>query len=228
MKVIDQYHEIMNISHEDPIGFMAQCARTCYKSEDKSTPTSDKKLVEMLVKKGHHSQIEHASVAVKFITNRAITHELARHRLVAASQESQRYCRYDNDMVFIRPIWCSENVLGIWDDLGAFNYSEWDISDAEFLWLCACEDSQDYYLRLLEMGWSPQKAREVLLNSTKTEMIINTNIREWRHILQLRTSSAAHPQIRKLMFNLMADLQQHIPIVFDDIILQNGMKEKNK
>jgi thymidylate synthase (FAD) len=80
----------------------------------------------------------------------------------------------------------------------------------------------------LEFGQSPQKARTVLNNALKTEMAITANLREWRHILKLRTQSAAHPQIRALMFNLMADLQQQIPIVFDDIILQNGIKENKK
>jgi thymidylate synthase (FAD) len=221
MKVIDQYHEITNTSHFDPIGFIGRNARICYKSEDKSTPSSDKKLVEMLVKKGHHSQIEHVYVTVKFITNRGVTHELARHRHINASQESTRYCRYDGDMVFIRPVWFSENLVGDWPDVGAFNYKSYGISDVEFLWLSACDSSADFYQSLLEFGQSPQKARTVLNNALKTEMAITANLREWRHILKLRTSKAAHPQIRALMFNLMADLQQQIPIVFDNIILQS-------
>jgi thymidylate synthase ThyX len=54
---------------------------------------------------------------------------------------------------------------------------------------------------------------------------MTANIREWQHTLKLRIQKAAHPQIRALMFNLMKDLQQQIPIVFDDIILKNGLGE---
>ena len=36
---------------------------------------------------------KHTHVAVKFITNRAVSHELVRHRPCAFLQESQRYCR---------------------------------------------------------------------------------------------------------------------------------------
>lgn len=223
MKVIDQYHEIMHIT-PNVLSLIEQCGRTCYKSEDKITESSAKSFVEKLNKLGHGSVLEHSQITVKFWTDRGISHELVRARLASYSQESTRYCRYSGDMEFIRPVWCSKNVLGVWDDLGAFNYNEWDIFDAEFLWLCACEDSQRYYLKLLEEGWSPQKARQVLNHSLKTEIVMTTNIREWQHTLKLRTSSAAHPQIRSLMFNLLYDLQQQIPIVFDDIIFKNGDK----
>lgn len=51
----------------------------------------------------------------------------------------------------------------------------------------------------------------------KTELIVTTNLREWRHILRLRTSAAAHPQMRQLMSGLLQELKTKIPVVFDDI-----------
>ena len=50
-----------------------------------------------------------------------------------------------------------------------------------------------------------------------TEIIVTANLREWRHILKLRTSKAAHPQMRALMIPLLNKLKKLIPIVFDDI-----------
>ena len=41
------------------------------------------------------------AVTVEFETNRAMTHELVRHRPTSPSQESQRYCRYGS-LVFIK------------------------------------------------------------------------------------------------------------------------------
>jgi thymidylate synthase (FAD) len=69
----------------------------------------------------------------------------------------------------------------------------------------------------LSGDWRPEQAREVLPNSLKTEIVVKANIREWRHCLTLRTSKKAHPQIRSLLTPLLKELQQKIPILFDDI-----------
>jgi len=57
----------------------------------------------------------------------------------------------------------------------------------------------------------------VLPNSTKTEIVMTANLREWRHFLKLRTAKAAHPQMRELTVPLLEELQERIPVVFDDI-----------
>jgi thymidylate synthase (FAD) len=82
------------------------------------------------------------------------------------------------------------------------------------------EQAEKTYMELLQMGASPQKARSVLPNSLKTEVVMTCNFREWRHVLRLRCSQAAHPQIREVMFNLLADLKQRIPVLFDDLYEQ--------
>ncbi|MDP3695185.1 MAG: FAD-dependent thymidylate synthase, partial [Desulfocapsaceae bacterium] len=41
--------------------------------------------------------LRHRFLGVKFIVNRAVTHELVRHRPCSFLQESQRYCRYSQD-----------------------------------------------------------------------------------------------------------------------------------
>lgn len=73
------------------------------------------------------------------------------------------------------------------------------------------------YFDLLEWGCTPQEARAVLPNSLKTEVVMTANIREWRHFLRLRTSSAAHPQIREVAVPLLHELQRLMPVLFDDI-----------
>ncbi|NMB41798.1 MAG: FAD-dependent thymidylate synthase, partial [Firmicutes bacterium] len=61
------------------------------------------------------------------------------------------------------------------------------------------------------------EARAVLPNSLKTELVMTANIREWRHFLKLRTSPAAHPQMREVANLLLKELKAKIPVVFDDI-----------
>jgi thymidylate synthase (FAD) len=70
---------------------------------------------------------------------------------------------------------------------------------------------------LLNRDILPQEARSVLPNSLKTEIVVTMNLREWRHFLKLRTSDAAHPQMREIARPLLVDLKQIIPVVFDDI-----------
>jgi thymidylate synthase (FAD) len=79
-------------------------------------------------------------------------------------------------------------------------------------------DAENRYLSLLESGWRPEQAREVLPNSLKTEIVVKGNIREWRHIFTLRCAKKAHPQIRALMGPLLSALKEQLPVVFDDLV----------
>jgi thymidylate synthase (FAD) len=88
------------------------------------------------------------------------------------------------------------------------------------LWLAAMEFAEKIYFALLQEGVTPQEARSVLPNSLKTEIIITANLREWRHILRLRTSKSAHPQIREIMLKILALFREKMPILFGDIIAE--------
>lgn len=203
MKIIKQsWNYEYRPSYKDALKVLEAAARTCYKSEDKTAEGSAERLLQALTKKGHHSILEHISISVRLITDRAVTHELVRHRIgVAYSQESQRYVAYKNDVEFILPtVFYSTQPKGAYDP-----------------WYNACEASELYYQELLRSGTSPQIARSVLPNSTKTEIVVTANIREWRHIFNLRCSKQAHPQIRNLMLDLLAQFSFDYPVLFEDI-----------
>lgn len=199
MKLIQQSHEILSISN-DILQMIELAARTCYKSEDRITNDSACKFVDKLISSGHHAMIEFGDITVRFITNRGVTHELVRHRLCSFAQESTRYVRYDGDMEFIEPIWFSQS------NISARNF-----------FVDSCLNAEDSYKELLLIGWSLQQAREVLPNALKTEIVVKANIREWRHILKLRAAKAAHPQMYALMIPLLIELQDKVPVVFDDL-----------
>lgn len=183
-----------------------QAGRTCYKSEDKITPESAAKFVADTVKRGHEAMLEHASMTVKFIVDRGVSHELVRHRLFSFAQESTRYCNYSKDkfgkeITVIRPIWLK-------DDL------------ARDLWETACENAQESYFKLLDQGWSPQQARTVLPNSLKTEVVVTGNMREWRHFFRLRAAGetgAPHPQMAEVAIPLFFEVRDYMPELFGDI-----------
>lgn len=123
-------------------------------------------------------------------------------------QESTRYCNYANDkfgreITVIKP--------NFWDD-------DSDASNENYLkWESAMKDAEAWYLELLDNGATPQEARSVLPNSLKTEIVMTANLREWRHFLKLRTSPAAHPQMRQIALMLLKQLKEMIPVLFDDI-----------
>lgn len=208
MKIIEQSYKILSLP-ENLLEMLEKVGRTCYKSEDKITSESAPKFVKMLRDRGHHAMIEFGDITVKFITNRGVTHEIVRHRLSSFAQESTRYVKYDGEMEFIKPVWG--------------NFSDSQIAaiqgnSPELQWLMAMEESEIKYQRLLQLGWRPEQAREVLPNSLKTEIVWKANIREWRHIFTLRCSKAAHPQMRALMLPLLKELKTKLPVVFDDIL----------
>jgi len=145
------------------------------------------------------------------------SHELVRHRLCAFSQESTRYCDYvDGHTEFIIPEWCDDLMAGEYVP-GYFTTHPPFESDS-YTWFHAMLAAESTYKSLRNTnGWAAQKARSVLPNSLKTEVVTTSNLREWRHILTLRTSRAAHPQIREVMIPLLADLKAICPPVFEDI-----------
>ncbi|CAL7960410.1 thymidylate synthase (FAD) [Gammaproteobacteria bacterium] len=202
MKIIDQSWEWLQ-KPVLPLEIIERAGRTCYKSEKRITKGSAEKFIKTIIELGHETVIEHANASIRFITNRGVTHELVRHRLASYSQESTRYVRYSGEVVFINPVW--------WSDP---SYSEAQKKN----WLAAMQQAEKSYLEALRLGDKPEQAREVLPHALKTEIVVTANLREWRHIFELRSSSKAHPQIRVLMLDCLKGFAREIPVVFDDLL----------
>lgn len=208
MKIIKPYTEIIgDINGNDILKKIEMVGRTCYKSEDRITDGSAEKFVASLIKNGHEAMLEHASFTVKFVVDRGVSHEIVRHRLASFAQESTRYCAYNKDqfggeITFIEPCY--------WEK-GSLFYNNWLMSVAS---------AETDYFHLLNCGTAPEKARAVLPNSLKTELVMTTNLREWRHFFNLRAANKtgkAHPQMLEVTRPLLDNLKQLIPVVFDDI-----------
>ena len=133
-------------------------------------------------------------ISVHITTSRSISHELVRHRVFSFCQESQRYCNYSkdkfgNDVAFIIPTWV--NTL-------CPNRENEGPSIADMEWSTAMMNAEASYFNLLREGWKPQEAREVLPNSTKTELIMTGFESQWKEFFNLRCSKAAHPMMQEL------------------------------
>jgi thymidylate synthase (FAD) len=217
-------------------------ARVCYKSEDKICEGSDKAIIEKILtpKHGikHESVLEHGVITVKLINDRGVSHEEVRHRLAAFSQESTRYCNYskdkfDNEITVIDPFFFDfneprTNVVMPEVCFGPIGIGLCEPRDTEpgalvvalnafDVWLLSCLWAEWGYRTLTHtFKRSAQEARSVLPNSLKTEIQITANVREWRHILALRTNRDAHPQIRQVMVPLGWAFAERWPILFGE------------
>lgn len=222
MKIIKPYFEILSkIDGLEMIQNIERAGRTCYKSEDNITADSAEKFVKMLIDRGHESVLEHEKISVLFVCDRGVSHEIVRHRLASFSQESTRYCnysksKYNNQITVIKPLWCTNltecEILNM-----AESESMSGINEDERRWIMAMLYAEHCYNNLTDKGWNAQQARSVLPNSLKTEIVVTSNLREWRTIFKQRTSKAAHPQMRELMCPLLDELKQIVPVVFNDI-----------
>ena len=185
-----------------------RAARTCYKSECKITEDSAADFVRKITQvRKHQSVIEHASATIRFVVDRGVSHELVRHRLAAFSQESTRYCNYTKD--------------GFGSEITVVNPFFWPVASPQWMqWKMACESCEAHYFALIKAGAKPQEARSVLPNSLKTEVVMTCNMREWRHVFQMRAASAAHPQMQQVMRPLLAEFKKHLPELFDDITVE--------
>lgn len=212
MKIIKPSVEILTfLDGEAILKKIEQCGRVAYKSEDKITEDSAKKFVANLIKRGHESVLEHYSFTLKFVCDRGVSHELCRHRIASFTQESTRYCAYNKDRF--------GNQITVIEPCYLNKYGENNLSYQ--IWENACKNAENRYFELLELGCSPQEARAVLPNSLKTEVIMTANLREWRHFFKLRCDKAAHPQMREISIMALKLIKSKIPIVLDDIQIDN-------
>lgn len=144
--------------------------------------------VRMLIKRGHESVLEHVSLTAHIICDRAIQNELVRHRHASFSVESTRYVKY-NELALVEPIPAIDFIRA----------------------------TEQFYQQLTEDGIKPETARSILPLCTKSELYMTANLREWRHILKLRTSKHAHPQMRTIMNQLLIEFRDKFPVIVEDI-----------
>lgn len=133
--------------------------------------------------------LELRCISAEFLTDRAVTHELVRHRPCAFSQESQRYCSYKQHLEVILP-WHYEDIPVTKDPVVMSCYQ---------MWVQAMEYAEKCYKYLLSKDERAEQARSVLPNSTATRIVLTANVSEWHHIFNMRTSAAAYPGIRNII-----------------------------
>lgn len=174
MKITQQAVELRYIFPDD-LRYLSERARVSYQSEPKDMLCGAQvAFLRQRWREGHETCFELPACAdFRVITNRGVTHELVRHRLASFVQTSTRYVGAGRHGMEVIP------CVHVTDDV----QKVFDFLEAE-------------YTKLIEAGEQKQAARDILPNALKAEIWMAANYREWYHVLRLRRSHKAHPQIR--------------------------------
>lgn len=221
MKLIQpQITPLSSIDGKDALMAIQRCAKTCYKTySDKDDIESAKRIVKRLIESGHDSMLENYIITMNYVSNVAAYKDLTRHRHGSFSIESTRYCNYSKDkfdsgIKFLYPV-------------------EIDINSPEYqLWLNTMLIVEKNYIEMAKLGAKPDQLSLLLPHSTAAEFNITANLREWRHILALRSSVAAtghaRPCVKQIMDPTLKMFHDNIPVVFDDLWEKYLINEKEK
>jgi len=210
MKIKKEKVEIVDrINGQKILEKLERIGRISHKSEEKISKGSAEKFIKKLLQLKHESVLEHEKITVKIVCDRGISHEIVRHRIASYTQESTRYCAY-KELEIILPQEIKDN------------------KEAKKLFLESIKQIEKNYLELLSLGIKPEIARNILPHALKTELYCTFNLREWRHIFELRCSENAHPQIRRIFLKILKIFQKKFPVIFDDFIIDESKKVAKK
>lgn len=153
----------------------------------------------------HTEKLVHEDLTIKWICDRGVSHEIVRHRKASFAQESTRYCNYgkSGEVTFIDP--CMLNKSSI-------KYKVWEES---------CKQSEINYHTLIQLGATPQVARDVLTTSVKTELVMTANLNEWIHFFELRalgTTGKPHPQMLEVAVPAMDQMMLEYPVIAEELM----------
>lgn len=180
-----------------------------YPMENKSWPDitfkSRIKVIELekLEDLSETEKLNHVYRSFRIKTDRAVTHEIVRHRTMSFAQQSQRYVKYNStDIEFIEPSWYKAAS-----------------EDKRKLFQNSLKSAEQFYNALMAEGCTAQEARCVLPNSTATEIVVTGNLKAWKHFIDLRfkgTTGKPYPDIQIIAEQIYNYLKSD-PITSDTI-----------
>lgn len=122
-------------------------------------------------------------------TNIGVTRELNRHASgLAINEESTRYCNYTRDKF-------GNEITFI------------DTPDINDVIIESYKEVENKYNTLIKNGYKPQQARRILPLGTATTVLYTGFSDEWKHVFELRTSNAAHPDVVEIMTQIQHEFK---------------------
>ena len=182
-------------SLHDMENFAALAALTCHANTDKDYVPAD--VLKRIIKLGHESILEHINLtySIKGLS-RACLLELARHRHISLSVESTRHTiRKNTTTEFV-----NENF-----DFG-MEFKKWN----------AATNFTSFANQYRKM--TNDELKYFLPEFWPTNLIITLNIREFRHILKLRTSPQALKEFRILARSMFKEVPEQFKYLLQDCV----------
>ncbi len=224
---MDTTLKVKIIAHTpEPEKVIASSAKLCYSSlsgEDlytKSSQQESEKFIQMLMRLGHESPIEHVSFTFSVEgVSRILTHQLVRHRIASYSQRSQRYVKEGQFQYIIPPeIKDDENARRIFVETMEQAQKSYDQLTAILF--------QKHQLQLMKEGHKREHidniaekraiedARFVLPNACETKIMLTMNARTLLHFFSIRCCRRAQWEIRELAIEMLKQARQIAPALF--------------
>lgn len=144
---------------------------------------------------------------VHMVLSRGIMDEFRTHVGLSHLAESTRYCNYskdkfDNQITFIQPSWIIlDKEIAPINELCLLS-GQYDRENPNLRYLASLVDDNYAYVLLLNKGWTPQQAREVLPLSVKSELISCGFKDAWENFFYRRCANDAHPMAREIAISL--------------------------
>ena len=150
---------------------------------------------------------------VHFIISRGIMDEFRTHVGLSHLAESTRYCNYskdkfDNQITFIQPSWIIlDKEIAPINELCLLS-GQYDRENPNLRYLASLVDANYAYVLLLNKGWTPQQARDVLPLSVKSELISCGFEDAWENFFYRRCANDAHPMAREIAIPLQEKFKE--------------------
>lgn len=150
---------------------------------------------------------------VHFIISRGIMDEFRTHVGLSHLAESTRYCNYskdkfDNQITFIQPSWIIlDKEIAPINELCLLS-GQYDRENPNLRYLASLVDANYAYVLLLNKGWTPQQARDVLPLSVKSELISCGFKDAWSNFFYRRCAKDAHPMAREIAIPLQEKFKE--------------------
>lgn len=210
----------------NPEKLVAAAAKLCYSDlsgdeiMDDLTQEKAESFINMLMKLGHQSPVEHVSFtfAVEGVS-RTLTHQLVRHRIASYSQRSQRYVT-EGQLQYIVPPEIKKNPIAKKLFIEAMEYDQrtYDtITDILY---------RTHYENLISQGkknnvastsakkMAIEDARYVLPNACETKIMVTMNARSLLHFFKLRCCERAQWEIRQMAYLMLLEVMKVAPGLF--------------
>lgn len=203
---VDTFHLAQNINVIDLGDLYVIMNGQSYLEFKRNNVAENLKIDSHIIKDLPNELNEYKRFTFKVITQISTSRELNRVSPNNIAERSTRYCNYSKDKFGNQICICKP-----------YYYDNLEIAD-QLAFINKMSEYEGNYLNRISRGWKPEDAREFLPLCTATEVVYTYNVREWRHIIDLRyygITGKPHPNA-KIIVGMIRDQLIYLGYKFKD------------